>query len=102
MQISCFRTLLFLFQNQKKPESDEDVEIKKQLSKYESQLSTNEEKVDAGERKSLGLGPGDLCCLCHFLLSPFAATVSLRASPPHTVLKTGVAQAVSALQDEAG
>ncbi|XP_041499110.1 zinc transporter ZIP6-like isoform X2 [Microtus oregoni] len=36
--------------NQKKPESDEDVEIKKQLSKYESQLSTNEEKVDSGER----------------------------------------------------
>lgn len=41
-----------MFQNQKKPENDEDVEIKKQLSKYESQLSTTEEKVDAGERKS--------------------------------------------------
>ncbi|XP_020030391.1 zinc transporter ZIP6 isoform X1 [Castor canadensis] len=36
--------------NQKKPESDDDVEIKKQLSKYESQLSTNEEKVDADDR----------------------------------------------------
>lgn len=47
MQSRCFRILLFLFQNQKKPESDEDVEIKKQLS-------TNEEKVDAGERKSSG------------------------------------------------
>lgn len=36
--------------NQKKPESDDDVEIKKQLSKYESQLSTNEEKVDTDDR----------------------------------------------------
>uniref|UniRef100_G3TDV4 Zinc transporter ZIP6 n=1 Tax=Loxodonta africana TaxID=9785 RepID=G3TDV4_LOXAF len=36
--------------NQKKPESDDDVEIKKQLSKYESQLSTNEEKVDPDDR----------------------------------------------------
>nr|XP_025852774.1 zinc transporter ZIP6 isoform X2 [Vulpes vulpes] len=36
--------------NQKKPETDDDVEIKKQLSKYESQLSTNEEKVDAEDR----------------------------------------------------
>ncbi|MXQ79869.1 hypothetical protein E5288_WYG007018 [Bos mutus] len=36
--------------NQKKPENDDDVEIKKQLSKYESQLSTNEEKVDADDR----------------------------------------------------
>lgn len=36
--------------NQKKPENDEDMESKKQLSKYEPQLSTNEEKVDAGER----------------------------------------------------
>ncbi|XP_040840835.1 zinc transporter ZIP6 [Ochotona curzoniae] len=36
--------------NQKKPESDDDVEIKKQLSKYESQLSANEEKVDPDDR----------------------------------------------------
>lgn len=36
--------------NQKKPENDDDVEIKKQLSKYESQLSTNEEKVDTDDR----------------------------------------------------
>eukprot|EP00069_Balaena_mysticetus_P018271 bmy_11345T0 len=36
--------------NQKKPENDDDVEIKKQLSQYESQLSTNEEKVDADDR----------------------------------------------------
>ncbi|KAM4841524.1 zinc transporter ZIP6 [Thomomys bottae] len=36
--------------NQKKPESDDDVEIKKQLSKYESQLSTNEEKADTDDR----------------------------------------------------
>ncbi|XP_027431231.1 zinc transporter ZIP6 [Zalophus californianus] len=36
--------------NQKKPETDDDVEIKKQLSKYESQLSTNEEKADADDR----------------------------------------------------
>lgn len=36
--------------SQKKPENDEDADIKKQLSKYESQLSTTEEKVDAGER----------------------------------------------------
>jgi hypothetical protein len=43
----------WLFQNQKKPENDEDVESKKQLSKYDSQLSSNEEKVDPGERKSL-------------------------------------------------
>ncbi|KAM9224617.1 zinc transporter ZIP6 [Dugong dugon] len=36
--------------NQKKPENDDDMEIKKQLSKYESQLSTNEEKVDTDDR----------------------------------------------------
>ncbi|XP_010636340.1 zinc transporter ZIP6 isoform X1 [Fukomys damarensis] len=36
--------------NQKKPENDDDMDIKKQLSKYESQLSTNEEKVDADDR----------------------------------------------------
>ncbi|XP_004703017.1 zinc transporter ZIP6 [Echinops telfairi] len=36
--------------NQKKPESDDDMEIKKQLSKYESQLSANEEKVDTDDR----------------------------------------------------
>lgn len=41
----------WLFQNQKKPESDDDMEIKKQLSKYESQLSANEEKADTDERK---------------------------------------------------
>lgn len=35
------------------------MESKKQLSKYESQLSTNEEKVDAGERKCPRLGLGD-------------------------------------------
>ncbi|KAM9095664.1 zinc transporter ZIP6 isoform 3-T4 [Sarcophilus harrisii] len=37
---------------QKKPESDDEMEIKKQLSKYESQLSTNEEKLDTDERQS--------------------------------------------------
>lgn len=36
--------------NHKKPENDDDMDIKKQLSKYESQLSTNEEKVDADDR----------------------------------------------------
>lgn len=36
--------------NQKKTENDDDEEIKKRLSKYESQLSTNEEKVDADDR----------------------------------------------------
>lgn len=41
--------------NQKKPENDDDVEIKKQLSKYESQLSTNEEKVDADDRPEVYL-----------------------------------------------
>ncbi|XP_072461375.1 zinc transporter ZIP6 isoform X1 [Notamacropus eugenii] len=35
---------------QKKPESDDEMEIKKQLSKYESQLSTNEEKLDTDDR----------------------------------------------------
>ncbi|XP_068931968.1 zinc transporter ZIP6 isoform X3 [Petaurus breviceps papuanus] len=37
---------------QKKPESDDEMEIKKQLSKYESQLSTNEEKLDTDDRQS--------------------------------------------------
>ncbi|XP_037373052.1 zinc transporter ZIP6-like [Talpa occidentalis] len=37
--------------NQKKPENDDDVEIKTQLSKYESQLSTNVEKVEAEDRQ---------------------------------------------------
>lgn len=79
MQISYFRTLLFLFQNQKKPESDEDVEIKKQLSKYESQLSTNEEKVDAGERKSFGYSGWVTSAACVISSSPlFTATMSLQ------------------------
>lgn len=38
--------------SQKKPENDEDADIKKQLSKYESQLSTTEEKVGE-DRKSV-------------------------------------------------
>uniref|UniRef100_A0A4X2M3Q0 Zinc transporter ZIP6 n=1 Tax=Vombatus ursinus TaxID=29139 RepID=A0A4X2M3Q0_VOMUR len=37
---------------QKKPESDDEMEIKKQLSKYESQISTNEEKLDTDDRQS--------------------------------------------------
>nr|KAF6472500.1 solute carrier family 39 member 6 [Molossus molossus] len=36
--------------NQKKPENDDDMEIKKRLSKYESQLSTNEDKIDTDDR----------------------------------------------------
>uniref|UniRef100_A0A6I8P565 Alpha-catulin n=2 Tax=Ornithorhynchus anatinus TaxID=9258 RepID=A0A6I8P565_ORNAN len=43
--------------NQKKPENDEDPEIKKQLSKYDSQLSPNEEKLDAEDRQEGYLRP---------------------------------------------
>lgn len=42
--------------NQKKNEDDE-AEIKKQLSKYDSQLSTNEEKLDTDDSKFIK------CCL---------------------------------------
>lgn len=41
---------IFFLGNQKKNEDDE-AEIKKQLSKYDSQLSANEEKLDTDDRK---------------------------------------------------
>ncbi|XP_004623648.1 zinc transporter ZIP6 isoform X1 [Octodon degus] len=51
--------------NQKKPENDDDMEIKKQLSKYESQLSTNEEKIDTDDRTE-GYLPADSQEPSHF------------------------------------
>ncbi|XP_075389376.1 zinc transporter ZIP6 [Tenrec ecaudatus] len=51
--------------NQKKPENDDDMEIKKQLAKYESQLSANEEKVDPEDRPE-GYLPADTQESSHF------------------------------------
>ncbi|XP_062986276.1 zinc transporter ZIP6 [Elgaria multicarinata webbii] len=51
-------TLIKQFKDKKKKKKNEDdeTEIKKQLSKYDSQLSTNEEKIDADDRPEAYLG----------------------------------------------
>ncbi|XP_044298746.1 zinc transporter ZIP6 [Varanus komodoensis] len=51
-------TLIKQFKDKKKKKKneDEEAEIKKQLSKYDSQLSTNEEKIDADDRPEAYLG----------------------------------------------
>ncbi|XP_053099854.1 zinc transporter ZIP6 [Hemicordylus capensis] len=51
-------TLIKQFKDKKKKKKNEDdeAEIKKQLSKYDSQLSTNEEKLDSDDRPEAYLG----------------------------------------------
>ncbi|XP_077789510.1 zinc transporter ZIP6 isoform X2 [Podarcis muralis] len=51
-------TLIKQFKDKKKKKKNEDdeAEIKKQLSKYDSQLSTNEEKIDTDDRPEAYLG----------------------------------------------
>ncbi|XP_054550070.1 zinc transporter ZIP6 isoform X2 [Talpa occidentalis] len=80
--------------NQKKPENDDDVEIKKQLSKYESQLSTNEEKVEADDRAAFteGLSSGlstSVAVFCHELpheLGDFAVLLKAGMTVKQAVL----------------